>query len=101
MASYQRQLAAAQKSEEAQRLAAAFHEILNVHRTEFPPAVPPVAPPPSLPDARAVRRRHERDALAGIGLLQRAARGEAKERAARVSDAELAASPPTGSTAAR
>lgn len=67
MASYQRQLAAAQKAEEAQRLAAAFQEILNVHRTEFPPAVPPVAPPPSLPDARAVRRRHERDALAGIG----------------------------------
>jgi hypothetical protein len=91
MASYQRQLAAAQKAEEAQRLAAAFQEILNVHRTEFPPAVPPVAPPPSLPDARAVRRRHERDALAGIGLLQRAARGEAKERAARASDAELAA----------
>jgi hypothetical protein len=79
MASYQRQLAAAQKAEEAQRLAAALQEILNVHRTEFPPASPPVAPPPSLPDARTVHRRHERDALAGIGLLQRAARAEAKQ----------------------
>jgi hypothetical protein len=90
IASYERQLAAAQKAEEAQRLAAAFQEILNVHRTEFPPAVRPVAPPPSLPDARTVRRRHERNAAAGIGLLQRAARAEAKQRAARAADAELA-----------
>ena len=91
MASYQRQLAAAEKAEEAQRLAAAFREILNVHRTEFPPASPPMAPAPSLPDARTVRRRHERDALAGIGLLQRAARAEAKQRAAGAAEAELAA----------
>jgi hypothetical protein len=61
-----------------------------VHRTEFPPAVRPVAPPPSLPDARTVRRRQERNALAGIGLFQRAARAEAKEHAARAADAELA-----------
>jgi hypothetical protein len=91
MASYQRQLAAAEKAEEAQRLAAAFREILNVHRTQFPPAVAPVAPAPPLPDARAVRRRHERDAVAGIGFLQRAARAQAKERAARAAEAELAA----------
>lgn len=91
MASYQRQFAAAEKAQEAQRLAAAFREILNVHRTEFPPASPPVAPAPSLPDPRTVRRRHERDALAGIGLLQRAARAEAKEGAGRAAEAELAA----------
>jgi hypothetical protein len=90
MASYQRQLAAAEKAEEAQRLAVAFREILNVHRTEFPLAVAPVAPAPSLPDARAVRRRHEREALAGIGLLQRAVHAQAKERAARAAEAELA-----------
>jgi hypothetical protein len=90
IASYQRQLAAAQKAEEAQRLAAAFQEILNVHRTEFPPVVRPVAPPPSLPDARTVRRQHERNALAGIGLFQRAARTQARERAAHAADAELA-----------
>jgi hypothetical protein len=90
MASYQRQLAAAQKAEEAQRLAAVLQEILNVHRTEFPPASPPVAPSPSLPDARTVHRRHERDALVGIGLLQRAARAEAKQRAAGAAEAELA-----------
>jgi hypothetical protein len=91
MASYQRQLAAAEKAEEAQRLAHALQEILNVHRTEFPPAVAPVAPPPSLPDAGTVRRRHEREALAGIGLFQRAARADAKERATRAAEAELAA----------
>jgi hypothetical protein len=91
MASYQRQLAAAEKAEEAQRLAAALQEILSVHRTEFPPASPPVAPGPSLPDARAVRRRHERDALAGISLLQRAARAGAKDRAAQAAEVELAA----------
>jgi hypothetical protein len=91
MASYQRQLAAAEKAEEAQRLAHALQEILNVHRTEFPPAVAPVAPPPSLPDAGTVRRRHEREALAGIGLFQRAARADAKERATRAVEAELAA----------
>jgi hypothetical protein len=91
IASYERQLAAAQKAEEAERLAAAFQEILDVHRTEFPPAVRPVAPPPSLPDARTVRRRHERNALAGIGLFQRAARAQAKQRGAHAADAELAA----------
>jgi hypothetical protein len=68
-----------------------LQEILNVHRTEFPPAVAPVAPPPSLPDAGTVRRRHEREALAGIGLFQRAARADAKERATRAVEAELAA----------
>src|SRR4029434_7631607 len=62
----------------------------NVHRTEFPLAVAPVAPAPSLPDARAVRRRHEREALAGIGLLQRAVHAQVKERAARAAEAELA-----------
>jgi type II secretory pathway pseudopilin PulG len=90
VASYQRQLAAAEKAEEAQRLAAAFQEILDVHRTEFPAAVRPVAPSPPLPDAAEVRRRHEGAAVAGIGLFQRAARAEAKQRAAAAAEAELA-----------
>jgi hypothetical protein len=90
VASYQRQLAAAQKAEEAQRLAAAFEQILNVHRVEFPPASRPIAPPPPSPNASEVRRRHERAALTGIGLFQRAARAEAKQRAAAAVEAELA-----------
>jgi hypothetical protein len=90
IASYQRQLAAAQKAEEAQRLAAAFQEILDVHRAEFPLAVRPVAPSPPLPNAADVRRKQERAAVAGIGVFQRAARAAAKERAAAAAEAELA-----------
>ncbi len=90
IASYQRQLAAAQKAEEAQRLAAAFQEILNLHRTEFPSAVRPVAPSPPLPNAAEVQRQHERAAVSGIGLFKRAARAEAKERAAAAAEEELA-----------
>jgi hypothetical protein len=37
IAALQRQVAAAQKAEEAQRLAAIFREILNVHRQDFRP----------------------------------------------------------------
>src|SRR4029453_18470297 len=41
--------------------------------------------------AQTVRRRHEREALAGTGLFQRAARAEAKDAGARPAAAELAA----------
>src|SRR6266536_693357 len=91
IASYQRQLAAAQKAEEAQRLAAAFQQILNVHRAEFPPAVRPVAPSPAPPDEKEIRRRHEHAALGGIGLFKRTERAEAKKRAVIEADAELEA----------
>ncbi len=91
IASYQRQLAAAQKAEEAQRLAATFQEILNVHRAEFPPAIRPVAPSPTPPDEKEIRLRHEHAALAGIGLFKRAERAEAKKRAGIAANAELEA----------
>lgn len=91
IASYQRQLAAAQKAEDAQRLAAAFQQILNLHRAEFPPAARPVAPSPTPPDEKEMRRRHEQAALAGIGMFKRAERAEAKKQAAIGADAELKA----------
>ena len=91
IASYQRQLAAAQKAEEAQSLAAAFQEILDVHRAEFPPAVRPIAPAPPSPDEKEIRRRHERADLEGIGLFKRAERTEAKERARLAAAHELEA----------
>lgn len=91
IASLQRQAAAAQKAEEAQRLAATFREILNVHRQEFPPAQRPTASAPVLPDEGELRSRHENAALLGIGLFKRADRAAAKQRAAAAAAAELAA----------
>ncbi len=91
LASLQRQAAAAQKAEEAQRLAAIFTEIVNVHRQEFPPAQRPVAPRPELPDEGKLRSRHEHEALQGIGLFKRAERAAARQHAAEAASAELAA----------
>jgi hypothetical protein len=91
IATLQRQAAAAQKAEEAQRLAAIFSEILSVHQQEFPPAQRPVAPPPVLPDESKVRSEHERVALQGIGLFKRAERAAAKQRAAEAAAADFAA----------
>jgi hypothetical protein len=91
IASLQRQAAAAQKAEEAQRLAAIFREILSVHQQEFPPAQRPVAPPPALPDEGKIRSQHERLALQGIGLFKRAERTAAKKRAAATAASDFAA----------
>jgi hypothetical protein len=91
IASLQRQAAAAQKAEEAQRLAATFREILSVHQQDFPPAQRPVAPPPVLPDQSKIRSRHEHAALRGIGLFKRAERAAAKQHAAAAAASEYAA----------
>ena len=91
IASLQRQAAAAQKAEEAQRLAAIFREILSVHQQEFPPAERPVAPSPVLPDESKIRSEHERAALRGIGLFKRAERTAAKQRAVAAAASDLAA----------
>ena len=82
---------AAYKAEEAQRLAAIFTEILNVHRQQFPPAQPPAAPRPELPDEGQLRSRHEHAALQGIGWFKRAERATARQHAAEAAAAELAA----------
>jgi hypothetical protein len=107
IASLQRQAAAArkaeadaQKAQEAQRLAAALREILDVHRQEFPPAQRPIASAPTLPDEREVHSRHEHAALQGIGLSKRADRSAAKQRAAAAAVAELAALQQQAETAA-
>jgi hypothetical protein len=82
ISSLQRQAAAAQKAEEAERLAGIFSEILSVHQQEFPPAQRPLAPSAVLPDESKIRSQHERIALQGIGLFKRAERAGAKQRAA-------------------
>lgn len=100
LASLQRQAAAARKAEEAQRLAAALREILNVHRQEFPPAPRPIASAPTPPDEREIRSRHEHAALQGIGAFKRAERAAAKQHAAAAAVAELAALRQQAETAA-
>ena len=93
--SYQRQLsvspAAAAKSEEAQRLAGLFQELLAVHRAEFPAAHPPVAPPAPEPDVEEIRRRHLDAATDGIGLFSFGAKKAAREQAEVAVEAEIQA----------
>jgi hypothetical protein len=96
-AALQRQAAAARraqaeadKAREARRLAEILHEIQDVHKQEFPPLQRPAAPPPVMPDPGQVRARHESDALKGIGILKRAERAAARQRAAVSAEAELA-----------
>lgn len=86
-----RSLAAAQKGQQAQETAAALSAILDLHRPAFEPASPPVAPPPPAPDAAAIAARHREQALAGIGLLARSARAQARAAADQAAAAEVAA----------
>jgi len=82
IAAYERQVRQAQKREQAQELRTAFEHILTIHRQEFAPASPPVAPTSPPVGEEAIRRRFEDEALRGIGRLQRSARATARERAA-------------------
>jgi hypothetical protein len=90
-AAAQRQLTAAAKAEQAQGLATAIQAVLNLHRAEFPPAQPPVAPPAVPIEEKAIHRRHERQALAGIGMFRRAERAQARTEARQRADMEIAA----------
>jgi hypothetical protein len=87
-----RQQAAVDKAREAQRLAAALHELLNIHRQDFPTASRPIAPMPPLPNEAEVRHRHEKGALAGISVFKRSERAAAKQQAAAAAGAEIAVS---------
>lgn len=95
-AAYQRQLAAqqrataqAEKAAMAKQLADAFLRILALHRVEFPPAQRPLAPEPAAPDRAAIYGHYEKQVLAGIGILKRAERAAAKQRAAVWAEAEF------------
>jgi hypothetical protein len=85
----QRQLAQAQKAQEAKALASAIQEILSLHREHFPEARPPVAPEPAPVDEQAIRKRHEKAALAGISMFKRAERAQARQRGAWAADEEI------------
>ena len=95
-AALERQAAAARRAQgeadkagEAQRLAAIFQEIISLHRHDFPPVERPVAPMPELPDPAAVNKSHEKNALRGVGMFDRASRAAARQYAAQAAQAEL------------
>ncbi|GGK62573.1 hypothetical protein Ppa06_21140 [Planomonospora parontospora subsp. parontospora] len=83
--------AQATKEAEAERLLAAFNEITSLHRTEFPGVTPPVAPPVAPVEHAKMLRRHERQALSGLGWFARAERRAARERSRLTANAEAAA----------
>jgi hypothetical protein len=88
-AATRRAQAEADKTREARRLAAVFHEIMVLHRHEFPPVERPIAPLPPLPAADQVRDLHEKNALRGVSRFDRAKRAAAKQYAANAAQAEL------------
>lgn len=88
-AAARRAQAAADKAREAQRLAVVFQEITSLHQHDFPPVERPVAPLPELPDPNAIRARHEKNALRGVGIFDRAGRTAARQQAAQAAQAEL------------
>jgi len=89
-----RQLAAASraadKAEEAHRLAEALQTIMSLHRAEFAPARRPAAPQPPGMDETSIRRRHTKQAKAGTSVFARGARKAALAEASRRAEAEIA-----------
>jgi hypothetical protein len=88
-AAARRAQAEAGKAREAQQLADIFQEIISLHRHDFAPIERPVAPMPDLPDRNAVREWHEKNALRGVGMFDRARRAAARQYAAQAAQAEL------------
>ena len=88
-AAARRAQAEADKAREAQRLAAIFQEIISLHQHDFPPVERLVAPMPQLPDPNAVREWHEKNALRGVSMFDRARRAAARQYAAQAAQAEL------------
>lgn len=75
------QLAQMEKEEEFLRLREIITGIVQIHQVEFPPAEKPELPPPQAPDPRPFQKTREKEEMAGISLLKRSARKEAKGRA--------------------
>ena len=84
MASYERQVRAAERQAELQHWFELNNQMLAlafVHQEKFDAAAAPVAPPPEAVDEKAIRVHHERKQRAGISIFKRAERRAAKERA--------------------
>src|SRR6266511_1318928 len=70
LSQYERQQRASQQAQDLQALAARVQHMLSMHRQEFSPAQPPVAPPGEPVEEQEIERRClERD-LAGISWFK-------------------------------
>ena len=83
-----RQLAQAAKAQEAQALLTAMQAITALHHQEFTPAQRAVAPPPPPVDVAVLEAGLRKEALAGLGLFDRAGRAAAKAAAAAAAQAD-------------
>jgi hypothetical protein len=91
LAAVRRERIVAEKQQAAAELQQQFAEILTLHRADFPPNSPPVAPPPSPVNAGAIQQQHEQAALAGVSIFKFGARKAAKATAAANAAAAIAA----------
>lgn len=90
LSQYEREQRAAQRAQELQALAARVEHLLSLHRQEFPPARPPVAPPARPVDEKEIERRWLRRERAGIPWFRRRERRAARERARAAAAREIA-----------
>jgi hypothetical protein len=85
---------ATEKLDQAHSLAGTLTTILNLHRAEFDPAQPPIAPTLPPVDVAVFRAKHASEARAATSFFSRAARKAAlaeAERRAQIDAANLAA----------
>jgi ribosomal protein L7/L12 len=71
----------AQQADELSSLATRLQQMLSVHQQEFPPATPPIAPPPEAVDAASREKQAVQGSRIGVSFLKRSARREAAEHA--------------------
>jgi hypothetical protein len=91
LTAYERQLRQAQQAEELAALANQLQAMLSLHQEDFPPAQPPVAPPPEPLDVASLEKQAVKAAKAGVSFFNRSERREAGERARTEAREEAAA----------
>jgi hypothetical protein len=79
-----------EKIAKALATAQVFEDIGNLLQQSFEPAKRPVARPPEIIDEAEIHRRHEVEAVTGLGIFKRAERSRAKEQAKAAAEVEIA-----------